>query len=77
MSKAERNLEALNALRQQAGMLGEMLGGEAEELGQAFLNAFSPKSIRKKWNEHLSGKRNWQYQLWSVLMFQSWLEHNR
>ncbi len=30
--------------------------------------------IRTKWEEHLSGKRNWQYQLWNVLMFQSWLE---
>ena len=30
--------------------------------------------IRKKWNEHLSGKRNWQYHLWGVLMFQSWYE---
>jgi asparagine synthase (glutamine-hydrolysing) len=35
---------------------------------------FSPKPIRAKWAEHLSGKRNWQYALWHVLMFQSWLE---
>ena len=33
-----------------------------------------PASIRKKWNEHLSGKRNWQHWLWNVLMFQAWLE---
>jgi asparagine synthase (glutamine-hydrolysing) len=33
-----------------------------------------PVSIRKKWLEHQSGKRNWQHQLWNVLMFQSWLE---
>ena len=29
--------------------------------------------VRKKWNEHLSGRRNWQYWLWNVLMFQAWL----
>lgn len=34
----------------------------------------SPGPIRKKWAEHQAGKRNWQYQLWAVLMFQSWLE---
>jgi asparagine synthase (glutamine-hydrolysing) len=35
---------------------------------------FNPEPIRKAWTEHLSGKRNWQYDLWAVLMFQSWLE---
>jgi len=35
---------------------------------------FHAESIRKKWNEHLSGDRNWQYHLWDVLMFQAWLE---
>lgn len=36
---------------------------------------FNPGPIRTKWAEHLSGKRNWQYLLWDVLMFQAWLEN--
>lgn len=32
--------------------------------------------VQQKWSEHLSGKRNWQHHLWSVLMFQSWLDNN-
>jgi asparagine synthase (glutamine-hydrolysing) len=38
---------------------------------------FNPAPIRQKWQEHLAGKHNWQYHLWDVLMFQSWLEANR
>ena len=37
---------------------------------------FETKLIREKWKEHLSGKRNWQYDLWSILMFQAWLDQN-
>ena len=38
---------------------------------------FYPAPIRQKWEEHLSGKLNWQYHLWDVLMFQAWLSANR
>lgn len=30
--------------------------------------------VSEKWREHLSGHRNWEHQLWGVLMFQSWME---
>jgi asparagine synthase (glutamine-hydrolysing) len=33
---------------------------------------FYPAPIRLLWKEHLSGRRNFQYLLWDVLMFQSW-----
>ena len=38
---------------------------------------FEPAPIRKAWDEHLSGRRDWQYHLWDILMFQSWHEGQR
>jgi asparagine synthase (glutamine-hydrolysing) len=38
---------------------------------------FDPVPIRTKWAEHLSGRRNWQYHLWDVLMFEAWLDDQR
>lgn len=38
---------------------------------------FNSGPIRTKWQEHLSGQRNWQYLLWDVLMFQAWIESSR
>ena len=35
---------------------------------------FDSKQVQQKWIEHLSGRRNWQYLLWDILMFQAWLE---
>jgi asparagine synthase (glutamine-hydrolysing) len=32
--------------------------------------------IQARWQEHLSGRRNWHASLWTVLMFQAWREAN-
>ena len=32
------------------------------------------ETVCRIWHEHLSGRRNWQYLLWDVLMFEAWLE---
>jgi len=36
-----------------------------------------PGPIAQAWDEHRSGRRNRQYQLWDVLMFQAWLAAER
>jgi asparagine synthase (glutamine-hydrolysing) len=41
---------------------------------EGFLN---PTAVRAKWDEHQTGRRNWQHHLWDVLMFQSWLAHHK
>jgi asparagine synthase (glutamine-hydrolysing) len=35
---------------------------------------FRPEPIRRIWEAHQSGRANMQHQLWTVLMFQSWLD---
>ncbi len=36
-----------------------------------------PGPIRRRWTQHLSGRRNWQYPLWAVLMLQQWRRARR
>ena len=50
----------------------ESLLDEGRLRREGFLHS---QPIRQKWAEHLSGRRNWAYLLWNVLMFQAWLEH--
>lgn len=49
----------------------ESLLDERKLTEQGYLD---PVRVREKWTEHLSGKRNWQYYLWDILMFQAWHE---
>jgi asparagine synthase (glutamine-hydrolysing) len=32
----------------------------------------NPGPIRARWHEHLTGRRNWQHALWTILMFEAW-----
>jgi asparagine synthase (glutamine-hydrolysing) len=48
----------------------ESLISESRLISEGFLDA---RVVRLKWDEHLSGRRDWQYPLWNVLMFQAWL----
>jgi len=52
----------------------EALLDEGRVKGEGY---FQAGAIRQCWNEHLSGRRDRAYELWSVLMFQAWLAHNR
>ena len=31
-----------------------------------------PEPVQAIWDEHLKGHRNWQFELWNVLMLQAW-----
>src|SRR5262245_16175583 len=58
------------------------LRGPLREWAQALLEPFrlksegllNPTPIALAWREHLAGQRNWQHQLWAVLMLQAWRE---
>lgn len=63
--------------------VGDWLRGPLREWAESLLDEsrlrregfFDPAPIRRTWAEHLAGRRNAQYPLWGVLMFQAWLEN--
>jgi asparagine synthase (glutamine-hydrolysing) len=56
------------------GPLRDWAEGLLEERRLSQEGFLDPRPIRAQWQEHLGGRRNWAYSLWTVLMFQSWLE---
>lgn len=50
---------------------GEDLLDENKLRNQGYIN---PVYVQKIWREHQEGKQNWQYKLWTILMFQAWYE---
>ncbi|WP_416916212.1 MAG: asparagine synthase (glutamine-hydrolyzing) [Roseicyclus sp.] len=46
---------------------GDLL--EAQDYGGGLL---SPVAARRLWDEHISGRRNHAYQIWTLLMFEAW-----
>ncbi len=63
--------------------LGKWLKGPLRDWAESLLNEkriaqegfFSSKLISAKWQQHLDGNQDHSSNLWSILMFQSWLEN--
>jgi asparagine synthase (glutamine-hydrolysing) len=60
--------------------LGEWLRGPLRDWAEALLaekrlreaGLLDAACVRRHWEEHLQGHRNWQYLLWDVLMLEAW-----
>lgn len=62
--------------------LGSWLRAELRDWAESLMDParlrshgfFDATAVHKKWDEHLSGRRDWAFQLWNVLALQAWLE---
>lgn len=59
--------------------LGEWLRGSLRGWAESLLTptaleetGLSAAVVRRRWEEHLNGRRPWEYHLWDVLMLQAW-----
>lgn len=64
--------------------IGEWLVGPLRDWAENLLSesrlkqeGFFGDGVRTKWEEHVSGKQDWKYHLWDILMFQAWLDENK
>lgn len=65
--------------------VGQWLRGPLREWADTLLHEsklkeegyFNVNLVKTMWEEHKSGKRNWQSTLWTILMFEAWLEENK
>ena len=65
--------------------LGSWLRGPLREWAEDLLQEkalnetglFDSRPVRQAWLEHLSGRKNCQHQLWTVLMFEAWRRRPR
>ena len=60
--------------------LGDWLRGPLRDWAEDLLDErrlveaglLDPARVRAVWQEHLSGRRNWQYLIWNILMLEAW-----
>ena len=65
--------------------IGEWIRGPLRDWAEALLDPrrlkdegfFDAALIRARWAEHLAGRHDTTASLWTVLMFQAWLEGHR
>jgi asparagine synthase (glutamine-hydrolysing) len=65
--------------------VGEWFRGPLRDWAEALLDEsrlsregyLDAKLVRQTWKQHLSGHYDWTARLWSILMFQAWLEKER
>ena len=64
--------------------LGELLRGPLKEWANSLItrenfnkhNLLKFDYVKTLWNEHTTGKRNVQHQIWSILIFQDWYNNS-